>query len=186
MAAHDAPTPPRQRRVLTGTDAAGRSVIEDDGLAPAVLHTPGGGRIVEVWRTAGPRDLNTPASAVDAQPVSFAPGAGATSCRMVRIPPDSQRWGAGLKASDLFASMGAVRNMSGGEPRHPGMHVTPTLDYVFVARGEVVAVMEEGETRLAAGDVLVQRETVHAWKNDTETDAEMFVVMIGVAPKDGA
>lgn len=169
-----------KRRVLTGVNSAGRSVVEYDHDAQAVLHTPGGGRIVEVWRTRGERDLASSAADVDAQPVTFAPAAGETSCRMVCIPPDSKRWGAGLHASELFASMGAMRNMSGGQQRHPGMHVTPTLDYVYVARGELVAVMEEGETRLVAGDVLVQRGTVHAWKNETDTDAEMFVVMIGV------
>ena len=169
-----------QRRLLAGRDAQGRSMIEDDREAQAVLHTPGGGRIVEIWRTDGRRDLSTPAADVDGRPVTFAPGDGQSSCRLVRIPPDSQRWGSGLQAADLFASMGAMDSMQGAEPRHPGMHVTPTLDYVYVVRGEVVAVMEKGETRLAAGDVLVQRATVHAWKNDTDADAEMFVVMIGI------
>jgi len=174
------------RRILTGVDAKGRSVIEHDGAASAVLDTPGGGRIVEVWRTAGSSDLASSAQQVDDAPVTFAPGPVQTSCRIVRIPPDSQRWGSGLNASDLFASMGAMRNMSSEAPRHPGMHLTPTFDYVYVMRGEIVAVMEEGETRLSSGDVLVQRATVHAWKNETATDTEMFVVMIGVPAKRSA
>ena len=42
----------------------------------------------------------------------------------------------------------------------PGMHETQTTDYAIVMEGEIWAVMETGETKLRAGDVLVQRGTI--------------------------
>ena len=168
------------RRIVTGIDAAGRSVIQQDGPPSSILNTPGGGQIIELWRTGTPCDLMASIAATDAAPVAFAPLPGGTSCRVVRIPPDSRRWGAGLAAADLFAAMGACGARSGDQARHPGMHVTPTIDYVCVIRGEIVAVMEDDEVRLAPGDMLVQRATVHAWKNETDDYAEMFVVMVGI------
>ncbi|MBS7699684.1 MULTISPECIES: cupin domain-containing protein [unclassified Chelatococcus] len=171
------------RRIVTGNNAAGRSEIQHDGTPPAVLATPGGGQIIELWRTRSPCEPGASIAATDAEPVAFAPAPEATSCRVVRIPPDSKRWGGGLASADLFAAMGASGARSGDPARHPGMHVTPTIDYVCVLRGEIIAVMEDSETRLMPGDILVQRATVHAWKNETDDYAEMFVVMIGIPPE---
>ena len=49
--------------------------------------------------------------------------------------------------------------------RHPGMHITDTGDYAIILFGEMYAVLEEGETLMKAGDILVQRGTSHAWSN---------------------
>ncbi|CAH1650854.1 MULTISPECIES: cupin domain-containing protein [unclassified Chelatococcus] len=168
------------RRIVTGINAEGRSEIQQDGPPSSILNTPGGGQIIELWRTGAPCDLMASIATTDADPIAFAPLPGGTSCRVVRIPPDSKRWGAGLASADLFAAMGASGARSGDQARHPGMHVTPTIDYVCVIRGEIVAVMEDNEARLAPGDMLVQRATVHAWKNETDDYAEMFVVMVGI------
>jgi quercetin dioxygenase-like cupin family protein len=43
------------------------------------------------------------------------------------------------------------------------MHKTSTVDYIIVLKGEIHAVMETGEKRLRAGDILVQRGTNHSW-----------------------
>ena len=51
--------------------------------------------------------------------------------------------------------------------------------------GEVWLVVDEGETRLAPGDVVVQRGTNHAWSNRTEEPARMaFVLVDGVFADD--
>jgi uncharacterized cupin superfamily protein len=39
------------------------------------------------------------------------------------------------------------------------MHTTATLDYAIIVEGEIWAVMEDGETMLRAGDVVIQRGT---------------------------
>ena len=45
------------------------------------------------------------------------------------------------------------------------MHVTDTIDYAILLQGELVAIMEEGEAVMRAGDILIQRGTNHAWVN---------------------
>jgi quercetin dioxygenase-like cupin family protein len=51
-----------------------------------------------------------------------------------------------------------------GGKRTP-MHRTRTLDYVIVIEGELTLILDDSEVTLAAGDVVVQRGTDHAWEN---------------------
>ena len=66
--------------------------------------------------------------------------------------------------------------------RHPGMHKTSTVDYAIVLSGEIYALMDEGEVLLAAGDVLIQRGTNHAWSNRTDAPAYVAFVLIDAEP----
>ena len=63
------------------------------------------------------------------------------------------------------------------------MHETHTTDYAIVMEGEIWAVMEADETKLKAGDVLVQRGTNHAWSNRTDKNAVVAFVLVGAAPR---
>jgi mannose-6-phosphate isomerase-like protein (cupin superfamily) len=45
------------------------------------------------------------------------------------------------------------------------MHRTDSIDYAVVLSGEIVMQMDEGEVLLKAGDVVVQRGTMHNWVN---------------------
>ena len=47
------------------------------------------------------------------------------------------------------------------------MHRTQSVDYGIVLSGEVVLVLDDTETVLRAGDVVVQRGTNHRWENRT-------------------
>jgi quercetin dioxygenase-like cupin family protein len=47
-----------------------------------------------------------------------------------------------------------------------------------VLSGEIVALMDEGEVILKAGDVLIQRGTNHAWSNRTDEPAYLAFVLI--------
>jgi len=62
------------------------------------------------------------------------------------------------------------------------MHATDTIDYIAVLSGEVVLEVETGEARLNAGDVLVDRGVVHAWRNDGPDMARYAVVTVPAAP----
>jgi quercetin dioxygenase-like cupin family protein len=51
------------------------------------------------------------------------------------------------------------------------MHRTMSLDYGIVLEGEIDALLDSGETRrMKRGDVCVQRGTMHAWRNPSETE----------------
>jgi len=66
---------------------------------------------------------------------------------------------AGLKCgNETPIGRGDVKR--GAPPRHPAIHRTRSLDYVIVLEGEIDLLLDEGEVRLAAGDVVVQRGTL--------------------------
>ena len=50
------------------------------------------------------------------------------------------------------------------------VHRTQSVDYGIVLDGEVVLVLDDSETVLRAGDVVVQRGTTHRWENRTRRD----------------
>jgi len=58
------------------------------------------------------------------------------------------------------------------------MHRTETIDYGIVLSGEVYLVVEDGETLLRPGDVVVQRGTNHAWHNRSDQPSRMAFVLI--------
>lgn len=46
------------------------------------------------------------------------------------------------------------------------MHLTNTLDYIFIIGGEVELTLDHGEKRaMKRGGVCIQRASMHAWKN---------------------
>jgi quercetin dioxygenase-like cupin family protein len=51
------------------------------------------------------------------------------------------------------------------------MHRTVSLDYGILLEGEVECILDSGEVRaLRRGDVVVQRGTMHAWRNPNEKE----------------
>ena len=68
-------------------------------------------------------------------------------------------------------------------PIHPGLHRTKTIDYAIVISGEICAIVENGETLLRAGDVMIHRATWHSWAN--RSDAPCVVAFVLIDAKDG-
>lgn len=59
------------------------------------------------------------------------------------------------------------------------MHRTLSLDYGVVLEGEIELLLDSGETRLMnRGDICIQRATMHAWRNTSETNwARMLYIL---------
>ena len=59
------------------------------------------------------------------------------------------------------------------------MHRTQSLDYGIVLEGDIDLILDSGEKKaMRRGDVAVQRATMHAWKNTSETEwARMIFVL---------
>lgn len=160
------------RRIVTGHDENGRSIFIFDGQASNVLRPAKEPNVAmtDLWRTH-----STPASnsgnmdAADA-PIALPPPKGGSVFRIVELPPDSQRDYSNFKTID---TSGALK---GG--RHPAFHKTNSLDYIVILQGEVWAIVDDGETLLKAGDVLVQRGTAHAWSNRSDRPVIMAGIMI--------
>ncbi len=173
------------RRVVTGHDAQGRSCFIADGPPPLVRERhPGSTIVAELWRTQETPADNSSADDHAAGAYSLAPPKGGSALRVITYPPDRLRLATLEKeradASHEDPSRAAA--LDKGAPRHPGFHKTQTIDYAIVLSGEIWALMDEGETLLRAGDVLIQRGTNHAWSNRTDDDAVLAFVLIDAKP----
>lgn len=60
------------------------------------------------------------------------------------------------------------------------MHRTVSIDYGIVMIGEVELVLDSGQVRkMKAGDICIQRATMHAWRNTSTTEwARMLYVLL--------
>jgi hypothetical protein len=179
----------RFRRIITGHDAQGRSIILSDTISPhvmAIMEQPNFA-VTDFWKTfATPAD-NSAGSERDpcATPIQVAPPTSGSVFRVVQFPPDRD-WAA--KAAAMGGSVPldetAKSATTDGEVRHAHMHRTRSIDYAIVLSGEIWAIMDVGETKMVAGDVLVQRGTNHAWANRSNAPCVMAFVLIDAAPLD--
>src|SRR5262245_4493094 len=170
------------RRVVTGHDARGKSVIVSDGPSPHVLTIPGRTDfgLTNLWVTDGSPASNDRNADAAARPVVLEPPLGGSIFRVVEFPPDKATAGFDRKAA--VASMGADHAMDPDASRHPGMHKTATVDYAIVLSGEIWALMDEGETLLRAGDCLVQCGTNHAWSNRSDQACLVAFILVSARP----
>jgi len=175
-------TLPPIRRIVTEDDARGRSRIVEDAPATAVRTVPErpGYRSVNVWRTVG---MPLPISAQDdiEGHQGILPPKNGTILRIIDFPPEPKDPAERKRRIQAtFGGMFSDATHDKREGAHPGMHRTDTVDYAILLEGEIWAVMDEGETLMRAGDVLIQRGTNHAWANRSGKTARIaFVLMDG-------
>ena len=150
------------RRIVTGHDAKGRAVVATDEIfgATASPTRPGISR-VEVWST-------------DKMPVDNSEGAAA----------DAQRAGFVKRYNYVGSGQGTVIRVTEFAPGSPGfMHRTETVDYAILLSGECDLELDDGKTvHLKAGDIRVQRGTMHAWVNSGSVPAVFAFVLIDADP----
>jgi quercetin dioxygenase-like cupin family protein len=144
---------PGVRRIITGHNAQGRSyIIKDDRIT--------GGAFPSLYKATGDQPLG-PAPSGEPQKIlptdapQLEPSLGGSSFHFVTLPPTPR----GAK---------------------PGWHRTMTLDYNILLGGELVLMVDEGETTLHPGDVVIQRNTLHAWRNDTKSPVYWVAVLVPI------
>ena len=99
--------------------------------------------------------------------------------RIIEYPPDKERVAAlAAQRREPDDGSGHGEAFDRSEPRHPGFHKIGSVDYAIVLSGEIYALLDEGEVRLTAGDVLIQRGTNHAWSNRTNAPAVLAFVLV--------
>ena len=177
----------RFRRVVTGHDANGHSIIISDATSPhimPIMDQPNFA-VTDFWKTVSTPSDNSDKTEQDPcnLPVQVAPPQGGSVFRVVQFPPDED-WAA--KAAAMGGSVAidetAKSASKGGPVRHAHMHRTRSIDYAIVLSGEIWAVMDVGETKLVAGDVLIQRGTYHAWDNRGDAVCRIAFVLIDAEP----
>lgn len=174
----------RIRRVVTGKDNSGRSVVISDGYSPREVvfeHTPG---FVSspLWIANEIPDLKKGQVCSIADTASVLAPVGGAVFMVVTFPPDSVMSQPGFD----FAKAGAEHARAAPgivelfEADSPGMHTTPTLDFATVVKGEIVLELDDGEkVCLKQGDTVVQHGTRHAWRNPGSESATVSFVMLG-------
>lgn len=170
------------RRIITGHNAQNKSCFLMDGHAPNSMEmgSMAGLLVTDLWETTGmPADNSGNKDNAD-RPIRLEPPANGTLFRIVEFPPDST-WKGSASGFEGFDSIGAGHVVD-QDSDDPMMHVTMTTDYAIVLEGEVWAVMEDGETCLKPGDVLVQRGTMHSWSVRTDKTARVAFILVNAAP----
>lgn len=170
------------RRVVTGQNEQGRSTILFDGLAGNTkeMESMPGVALTDLWETLSAPARNEGALDAADRPVRLtAPNPGSIF-RLVEFPPDSQ-WRDVANAGTAFGSIGA-----GAAPDEhssdPMRHKTDTIDYIVVVKGEIYAIVDDGEVLLKAGDVFIQRGTMHSWSVRGDEPCLIVVVLIAARP----
>jgi mannose-6-phosphate isomerase-like protein (cupin superfamily) len=174
------------RRVVTGHDAEGKSIIVSDSGAPHVFrpeHRPGVA-IHTLWaEDALPAAIGGPEETVHGQ-LGIEPPVGGCTFRVNEYPPEAD-WIDGIDrevARANFAQLGAAHAADeSDDPPHPLMHKTKSVDLAIVLSGEIHMVLDDGETLLKTGDTVIQRGTNHAWSNRSDAPCRMMFVMLGGA-----
>ncbi|GGB49253.1 cupin [Tistrella bauzanensis] len=164
------------RRIVTANTADGRSRILSDGPSPHMLESAPARGLIDMWAmTAGGPDTKAPDGAD--RPIVLAPAVGGNTFRIFQLPPAGSGDGDRVLSASVFERMGAA-DAHDADGRHPNMHCTRSIDYIVLLSGRVKLILDEDETILEPFDVVIQRETNHAWENLSDHPAQLIAVLI--------
>ena len=179
------------RRIVTGHDAAGRAIIESDAPPTRVQVLSGNGpTFFEVWNTREtPARIDRGGVEPAELQLTLPPPKNGTRIRVLDIPPETEEMQKvdAATARQHFAEVGAAdaSTHGGASARHPYMHRTQTIDYGIVLEGEITLIVDEGETVVRAGDIVVQRGTNHGWANRSGRNCRIAFILIDGQFTDG-
>ena len=167
------------RRIITGHNEEGRSVIKIDGPPSRSIGEDVGG-LFEIWNTDG--NLIDTTDSIDRADtdIVLSPPENGSKFRYFQINPTPE--GVPMEimqeiAADAFEKIGAAHHRI-DTSKHPAMHKTDTIDYIILLKGDVTLVLDEEEVTLEPHDVVVQRGTNHAWVNNGHEPALLIAVLI--------
>jgi len=141
------------RRIVTGHDDDGRAVVAIDEIARNVISRRPAHQSCVIWSTGEfPTDNSTTLDGGAREVASTDPGG--SVFRIVEYAP-------------------------GVAPRN---HRTESIDYAVVIEGEIDMEIDGATVHLKAGDVLVQRGTIHNWINRGAAPCVIAFVLIAAAP----
>jgi len=143
----------RLRRVVTGHDASGKAIVTIDEVARNIVTPRAGVSTCVAWTSEGfPVDNNGDAD--EAQRQTGTTHDNGTVFRIIEFAPGN------------------------GERNHR----TDSIDYAVVMSGEIDMDLDGEEVHLKAGDVIVQRGTIHNWINRGTEPCVIAFVLIAAHP----
>ena len=139
------------RRVVTGHDTNGKAIVRIDDVGAHVASGRPHMTRQLIWTT-------------NALPVKFVEDGEDKGAREI---------GTTIKGGSVFR---VIEFEPGVAPRN---HRTDSIDYAVVMSGEIDMEMDDTVVHLRAGDVLVQRGTIHNWVNNGTAPCVIAFVLIG-------
>src|SRR2546423_3407668 len=141
------------RRIVTAHDAQGRAVVAIDELCKNVVSRRPKHRSCVVWSTE-----SVPAALSD------------------------ERDGAGRELGTSHPHGTVFRVVEYQPGVAPRSHRTESIDYAVVLSGEIDMELDGSVVHLRAGDVLVQRGTLHNWVNRGSEACVIAFVLVAAKP----
>ena len=141
------------RKVVTGHDANGRAVVKIDEIAKNITSSRPQQSAVVIWTTEGFPVNND--------------GTDDTSTR---------------KVGTTLANGCVFRVVEFGPGVSPRNHRTDSIDFAVVMKGEIDMELDGSEVHLKAGDVLVQRGTIHNWVNRGQEPCVIAFALVDAKP----
>ena len=141
------------RRVITGHDGTGRAIVQIDEVATHAFVGRPGATACNVWTTEGFPASNDGTEDAGLRKVGMTLPNG-TVFRIIEFAPGV-----------------AARN-----------HRTSSIDYIAVISGEIEMELDGSRVHLTAGDVMVQRGTIHNWVNHGSEPCVLSVVLVDAKP----
>ena len=167
------------RRIITGHDKNGKSIITLDGPPARSIGEDVGG-LFELWNTYGNQVISSDMIDRADDEIILSPPRGGTKFRYFQINPLPKGVPDEILqeiAADAFEKVGAAHHRV-DTTKHPAMHKTETVDYIILLKGDVTLILDEEEVDLKPFDVVVQRGTNHAWVNNGTEPALLIAVLI--------
>jgi quercetin dioxygenase-like cupin family protein len=142
---------PIVRRIITGHDEAGKAIVKIDEICDHFREGRPGAMVCNVWTTdTAPAD-NSGQEDKGKREGKFTMIENGSVFRIIEFKPGVQQ----------------------------RVHRTDTIDYIVVMSGEIDMELEAGEeVHLKAGEVMVQRGTVHNWINRGTESCVLAVILI--------
>jgi quercetin dioxygenase-like cupin family protein len=141
------------RRVVTSHDGNGKAVVAIDEVSRDVVSFRPGATIANIWSTEG-FPVDNSGTSDTAKEITATTRDGGTVFRVIEYAP-------------------------GVTPRN---HRTDSIDYAVVLSGEIDMELDDQVVTLRAGDVLVQRGTIHNWVNRYGAPCVIAFVLIDARP----
>ena len=167
------------RRIITGHDENGKSIVSIDGPPARSIGEDAGG-LFEIWNTDGEGfDTKSVKDRADID-IMLSPVKKGTKFRYFQINPIPEGLPQDMieaATAEAFEKIGAAHHRV-DTSRNAAMHETDTIDYIILLKGDVTLILDEEEIQLKPHDVVVQRKTNHAWVNNGSEPALLIAVLI--------
>ena len=146
---------PTVRRIITGHDFQGHAVVTIDETCSHFREGRPGANICNIWTTDSSPADNSGSGDQGKRDGKFTTIENGSVFRIIEFKPGVQQ----------------------------RVHRTDSIDYIVVMSGEITMELELGEeVHLKAGNVMVQRGTVHNWINRGTESCVLAVILIHAKP----